>query len=141
MKHRRANHSRTLSPKFGLMGFLGFLGFVGIGTYQADRTVFPFSFFTFFGFFGFFFEGKMSGTLMDERYLQNRERAEAKAFRAGSAASFLILIASTWDWLFAANEAKLLFITIALSLVFAVTIIANEYLLYRYDHDELGEEE
>lgn len=43
----------------------------------------PFMFFIFFGFFGFFFEGKLSDTLKDELYLENRKNAELKAYRTG----------------------------------------------------------
>lgn len=42
----------------------------------ADRGSFPFAFFLFFGFFGFFFEGKMSHMLIDERYTENRAKAQ-----------------------------------------------------------------
>ena len=34
------------------------------------------AFFLFFGFFGFFFEGKMSHMLIDERYTENRAKAQ-----------------------------------------------------------------
>lgn len=53
-----ANRTRRLNPKLGLLGFFGFLGFIG-GAWTR---------FVFFGFFGFFYEGKMSNTLMDERF-------------------------------------------------------------------------
>lgn len=134
------NRTRKLNPKLGFLGFLGFAGFLGVLTYQTDKTIFPFVFFVFFGFFGFFFEGKMSNTLMDERFIENRRKAELKAYRVGQIVSFLVLIASLWQRLFPTNEAKLIFITISLSLTFALVIFLAEYLLYRYDHDNSGEE-
>lgn len=73
---RKTGRTRRLSPKFGLLGFLGFAGFAGFWSYGALGDLTPFAFFAFFGFFGFFFEGKMSNTLMDERYKENAVRAE-----------------------------------------------------------------
>ena len=70
-----ARTARAVNPRLGLLGLLGFLGFLGFWTYRTDGSIFPFGFFLFFGFFGFFFEGKLSGTLMDERYRENQLRA------------------------------------------------------------------
>ena len=56
---------------------LGFAGFLGFWTYRVDQTIFPFVFFVFFGFFGFFYEGKMSNTLIDERYKESKMRAQS----------------------------------------------------------------
>ena len=56
------------------------------------HQVYPFIFFLFFGFFGFFYEGKMSNTLMDERYVENKLRAELTAHRVMRAIVFLTLI-------------------------------------------------
>ena len=56
--------------------------------------------------------------------------------RIGFSIIVITLIASTWDWLFQTNDAKLLFITITLSFAFALTGVLAEYLLYRYDSKE-----
>ena len=69
-----ARFTRKLNPKLGLLGFLGFLGFGGFWTFSYDGSIFPFVFFLFFGFFGFYYEGKMSGTFMDERFRENAVR-------------------------------------------------------------------
>ena len=128
------NHkTRKLNPKFGFLGILGFAGFLGIWTYQIDREVFPFIFFAFFGFFGFFFEGKMSNTLMDERYAENKKNAQLHALRTGFSISAATLLVSSWGWLFRSNDAKLLFVTISLSFAYALVIFLSEYLLYRFD--------
>ncbi len=132
--------TRKLNPKLGYLGILGFMGFLGIWSYQASREVFPFIFFGFFGFFGFFFEGKMSDTLMDERYMENRKNAQLKAYRIGFSIMTMTLIASSWDWLFGSNDARLLFITILLSLAYGLVIFLSEYLLYRYDSNDFSEE-
>lgn len=128
--------TRKINPKLGFLGLLGFMGFVGIWTYTVQGVVFPFIFFIFFGFFGFFFEGKMANTLMDERYMENRTKAQLQAYRIGFSITAITLIASTWDWLFQTNDAKLLFITISLSFAFALVAFLAEYLLYRYDSKE-----
>lgn len=133
-------NSRRINPKLGFLGALGFLGFAGIWTYQVDKTIFPFIFFVFFGFFGFFFEGKISNTLMDERYIENKRRAEWKSYRIGMGLSFFSLIVSSWAWLFPNNEIKMIFLTISLSVIFALAVFLSEYLLYRYDYDDSNEE-
>lgn len=77
------NRTRKLNPKLGLLGVLGLAGLAGFYTYPVYGLYFPFGFFAFFGFFGFFFEGKMSNTLMDERFRDNAAKAELKAYRTG----------------------------------------------------------
>lgn len=131
----RTNRTRQLSPKFGALGFLGFLGFAGFWSYGTWGDATPFVFFVFFGFFGFFFEGKMSNTLMDERYKENTARAELKAYRTGFSIIFVLLIAAGQSSRFRAELiAPVLIAGIALTV--ALTMFLSEYLLYRYDHDD-----
>ena len=131
----KTGRTRRLSPKFGVLGFLGFLGFVGFWSYGTWGDATPFVFFGFFGFFGFFFEGKMSNTLMDERYKENAVRAELKALRIGfGIIFFLLLFAGQARRLTAELVAPILIAGIALTV--ALTMFLSEYLLYRYDHDD-----
>lgn len=130
-----SGRTRRLNPKFGLLGFLGFLGLAGFWSYGACGDASPFVFFSFFGFFGFFFEGKMSNTLMDERFRENAVRAELKAYRMGFAMIFFLLILMGQAGRFQAERiAPVLIIGIALTV--ALTMFLSEYLLYRYDHDD-----
>ena len=140
LKKSDNGRTRKLNPKLGFLGVLGFAGFLGIWSYQASNDVMPFIFFSFFGFFGFFFEGKMSNTLMDERYVENRMKAQLQAYRIGFSLTAITLIASSSGWLFHTNDGKLLFITISLSLSYAFVIFLAEYLLYRYDSKDDGGE-
>lgn len=136
-KEVEASHvTRKLNPKFALFGFFGFFGFLGFWTYSADRMVFPFVFFSFFGFFGFFFEGKMSNTLMDERYQENRMRAEAKANKIALGIITLTLFILGQGRFLGNLEYTLIAIIIIVSFSVALAIFLSEYLLYRYDHDE-----
>ncbi len=131
----KTGRTRRLSPKLGILGFCGFLGFAGFWTYGAMGDLTGFMFFAFFGFFGFFFEGKMSNTLMDERYKENAVRAELKALRIGfGIIFFLLLFAGQARRLTAELVAPILIAGIALTV--ALTIFLSEYLLYRYDHDD-----
>ena len=116
--------TRKLNPKLGLLGFAGFLGFSGFWTYSAFHAVSPFVFFAFFGFFGFFYEGRMSNTFMDERYEENRARAELTAHRTAISITFLSL---------GSLEYTLIALTILISLAIALDLFLSEYLLYRYD--------
>ena len=131
----KTGRTRRLSPKLGFLGFCGFLGFAGFWTYGALGDLSGFIFFAFFGFFGFFFEGKMSNTLMDERYKENAARAERKALRIGFGIIFFLLIfAGQAGRLTAELVAPILIAGIALAV--ALTIFLSEYLLYRYDYDD-----
>ncbi len=131
----KTGRTRRLSPKLGFLGFCGFLGFAGFWTYGALGDLSGFIFFAFFGFFGFFFEGKMSNTLMDERYKENAARAERKALRIGFGIIFFLLIFVGQAGRLAAElVAPILIAGIALAV--ALTIFLSEYLLYRYDHDD-----
>lgn len=134
----RTGRTRRVNPKFGLLGFLGFLGFAGFWTYGALGDLSGFVFFAFFGFFGFFFEGKMSNTLMDERFRENAVKAELKALRTGFAIIFFLLIlAGQADRFNTGLIAPVLIAGIALAV--ALTMFLSEYLLYRYDHEGAAE--
>lgn len=132
---RFSNRTRRLNPKLGLLGFFGFLGFAGIWSYQAMGDLSAFVFFAFFGFFGFFFEGKMSNTLMDERFQENAARAELKAYRTGFVLIFLLLILSGQAARFRAELLAPILIS-GIALAVALTLFLSEYLLYRYDYDD-----
>ena len=127
--------TRKLNPKLGLLGFAGFLGFSGFWTYSAFHAVSPFVFFAFFGFFGFFYEGRMSNTFMDERYEENRARAELTAHRTAISITFLSLLLLNLNAgaLLGSLEYTLIALTILISLAIALDMFLSEYLLYRYD--------
>ncbi|KAI4448423.1 hypothetical protein C823_002943 [Eubacterium plexicaudatum ASF492] len=129
--------TRKINPKLGCLGVLGFAGF---WTYPVDGTVFPFAFFLFFGFFGFYYEGKMSGTFMDERFRENIVRAKLKAYRITFGVMLAALIILCQGKLFGNLEYTLIAAIIILSLALGLGIFLSEYLLYRYDHDDQAEE-
>lgn len=136
--------ARKTDPRLGLLGFAGFLGFLGFWTYRLDGTVTPFAFFVFFGFFGLYYDGKMSGVLMDERYRENSARAQLKASRLSLSLIFLSLIVVGQGRLLGSLEYTLIAELIAVSLCIALYLFLGSYLLYRYDHDDKrddGEEE
>ena len=132
--------TRKVNPRLGWLGVLGFLGFAGFATYPVDGSVFPFAFFLFFGFFGFYYEGKMSGTFMDERFRENMVRARLKAYRISFRVMLIALIVLCQGKLFGNLEYTLIAAIITLSLALALGIFLSEYLLYRYDHDDQADE-
>lgn len=134
------NRTRKLNPKLGLLGVLGLAGLAGFYTYPVYGLYFPFGFFAFFGFFGFFFEGKMSNTLMDERFRENAAKAELKAYRTGFIIIFLLLVI-TGGYSGASSELALPILMTGIALTLALTLFLSEYLLYRYDHDAAAMEE
>lgn len=131
---KASNRTRKMNPKLGFLGFLGFFGFAGFWGYQALGDLSAFVFFAFFGFFGFFFEGKMSNTLMDERFTENAVKAELKAYRVGFIIIFLLLVLSSQAMRFRAGLLAPVLIS-GIALAVALTMFLSEYLLYRYDHD------
>lgn len=128
--------TRTLNPRLGLLGVFGFLGFAGFWTYTAFHQVYPFVFFLFFGFFGFFYEGRMSGTFMDERFRENAARAQLTAYKITFRILLVALIVLCQGRLFGSLEYTLIAAVIVLSLTLALGIFLPEYLLYHYDHDD-----
>ncbi len=126
----KTNRTRQLNPKLGLLGFLGFLGFFDF-----------FGYFIFFGFFGFFYEGKMSDTLMDERFRENRKKAQLMALKAAFGVIIIIFLFLSVGERFMSMELLFIVVRSLLALSIALAVFLSEYLLYRYDHDEYGNDE
>lgn len=139
-EQKNSPFTRTVNPKMGFFGFFGFFGFLGFWTYHVDKTIFPFIFFMFFGFFGFFFEGKMSNTYMDERYMENKMKAHMKANQTALTIIFLAVLILGQGRLMGNLEYTLIAVIIVVSLSIALEVFFYEYLLYRYDHAEQCEE-
>lgn len=135
-KYKAKSYSRTISPYWGLCGIFGFLGFGGFWTYYEFGEIFPFVFFIFFGFFGFFFEGKLSRTLEDELFQENRRKAQLEAYKIGFKLLFVVI------WLmgmgmFSRNvEWCAVFMLISVSLIYGLVLFLSNYLLYRLEKGE-----
>lgn len=93
------------------------MGFAGFFTYSADISVFPFSFFLFFG---YYYEGRMSGTFMDERFRENMVRARLKAYRISFSIMLVALIILCQGKFFGNLEYTLIAAIITLSLALAL---------------------
>ncbi len=139
-RREAADTARRVNPKLGLLGLLGFLGFAGFWSYPARGDVTPFVFFLFFGFFGFFYEGRMSGTFMDERFRENAVRAQLTAYKITFRITLIALVVLCQGRLFGSLEHTLIAAIIVLSLTLALGIFLPEYLLYCYDHGSQAEE-
>ena len=129
-------YSRTVSPHFGWLGFCGFLGFGGFWTYASFGKIFPFIFFVFFGFFGLFFEGKLSHTLEDELFQENRRRAELKAYRIGFVLLFVVIWLMGMGFLSRNVEWCAVFMLASMSFIWGLVLFLSNYLLYRYERME-----
>jgi len=134
----KATHTKKINPRFGLLGFMGFLGFLPM--YLNVTNVFHvptfFFFFGFFGFFGFHYEGKMSCTLIDERFIINKNRASSIA----SKVALWLVISVTSLALMAVNSiTAYAFSSIIIATIgFALALLAflEPYLLYRFENGE-----
>lgn len=80
----------------------------------------------------------MSHTLMDERYTENRAKAQLTA--AKTALSIILWRSFCWPQ-GRGGDAVLIALLIVLSLTLALYLFLSEYLLYRYDHDDLPAED
>ena len=89
-----------------------------------------------FGFFGFYYEGKMSGTLADEMFEEHRVKAQLKAYKVGMSLIFAILWLVGFGLFNRQLDYAAIYLTIGISLAYAVTLFLSEYLLYRYEHQE-----
>lgn len=136
----RTQTTRRINPKYGLFGFFGLFGFMGFWTYSVDKTIFPFAFFLFFGFFGFFYEGKLSGTFMDERFQENQMKAHMKANQIAITIIFLATLVLGQGMFLRNLEYTLIAFVIVVALALALEVFLSEYLLYRYDHDDQMDE-
>ncbi|MDE7271517.1 MAG: DUF3796 domain-containing protein [Lachnospiraceae bacterium] len=132
--NKKKRITRKINPKLGFLGIAGFLGFRGFWMYPDEKAVGMFLSFIFFGFFGFFFEGKMSDTFMDERYMENKRKAHLNADRAAVNIIFLALLVFGHGR-FMGFEYSMVAFVIVVSLAIALDLFLGEYLLYRYDHD------
>ena len=90
-------------------------------------------FFWFFGFFGFFYEGKLSNTLRDERFILNQQRACSAACQLGLS---LISLSAIFACYIDAPLLSRSFLMAVLGLSLAATSFLQPYLLYRYDQLE-----
>lgn len=132
--------TRKINPKLGFLGFFGFFGFLGFSTYSIDQSIYPFAFFVFFGFFGFFYEGKMSNTFIDERYKENKMKAQSVANKTSLSIIFLAILILGQGKLMDSLEYTLIAFVIVVALSLALEIFLSEYLLYHYDNDEQFDE-
>ena len=125
--------SLKLNPQLGFLGLFGFLGFPDLpGSWIR---------FTFFGFFGFFYEGKMSDTLVDERFQENKNKAQLMALKIAFAVNiFAVFFLSVGEY-FMSIEYLYRAVQILIALSIALVMFFSEYLLYRYDHDEYSTDE
>ena len=129
-------HTRKLYPKLGYLGFCGFLGFIGFWSYSEQHIIYPFIFFIFFGFFGFFYEGKLSDTLEDEMFIENKRKAEIKAYKIGFSLLFVIVSVVGAGFLSSNLEWCAIFMLISISIICALVIFLSNYLVYVYENKE-----
>ena len=134
MTKQKSQYTRTISSKLGILGILGFVGVAGFLPKILPTPTF-FFFFAFFGFFGFYYEGKMSHTLMDERFQANAYRAMAIANKF---ALTLILAAAILSMSVLRLEAydMLALLIAVLGLAFGLSTFLQQYLLYRFENEE-----
>lgn len=130
---KTSTHTRKTPPSLGLLGLLGFLGPI---LYIQTSDVTSLIFLAFFGFTGFYFEGKLSGTLKDERFKFNEYQATAVAGKVNSLGMVFILII-TVNYIFPKGvELAFTFLITCLSLLWGFHLFLQGFLLYYYENKE-----
>lgn len=130
------SYTRKIPPFLGVFGICGFLGFLGFWTYSEYGIISPFLFFALFGLFGLFFEGKLSHTLEDELFQQNKTRADLKSYKTGFVLLVIVVLLSRWRVFALHAEWCAIFLLISVSLIVALVLFQKNYLLYRYEKEE-----
>ena len=130
------SYTRKIPPFLGVFGICGFLGFLGFWTYSEYGITSPFLFFALFGLFGLFFEGKLSHTLEDELFQQNKTRADLKSYKTGFVLLVIVVPLSRWRIFSLHAEWCAIFLLISVSLIVALVLFQKNYLLYRYEKEE-----
>lgn len=136
----RRTHTPKLHPLLGLFGFLGLLGFMGFfpqgfAATKAVRVPFPLLYFGFFGFFGFYYSGKLSGTLIDERFEANENRASAIANRTALVIILFVSVFTTSIYLTDVDKLLRILIT-TISIAWGLAVFLGQYLLYHFETEE-----
>lgn len=80
----------------------------------------------------------MSHMLIDERHTENRVKAQLTAAKIALSIIFVAVILLAQG---CGGDAVLIALLIVLSLTLALYLFLSEYLLYRYDHDDLPAED
>lgn len=82
----------------------------------------------------------MSETFMDERFCENKAKAQLNAYKVSFTIIFIALLILCQGKLFGSLEYTLIAVIIVISLALAVGIFLSEFLLYHYDYDAYVDE-
>lgn len=124
------------------LGFLGFLGFAGfLKNFDGSQATTFYLFFAFFSFFGSYWEYKLQQEKEDERLIENRLRANSLSFRVSLLVIWIgaVLTNTVLPRFFTQMKSVQNRYSIALIFIgfgFAVGIILQSYLTYKYDTEE-----
>lgn len=78
----------------------------------------------------------MSNPLIDERYKENKMRAQSTANKTALSIIFFAILILEQGRLMGRLEYTLIALVIVIALSIALELFLSEYLLYHYDHDE-----
>lgn len=116
-----------------ILGFCGLLGMIGPIAYYYTKEPFMICFIAFIGFFGFFFENKIPDDRKNEKFLVNENKARIFSTRFALMAIIFCMIIS-----FNISNVKsaYTFLIGAISVIWGLVILVNQYLLYRFMKQE-----
>lgn len=139
-KNIQSNRFPYMNPKLGFLAILGFIGIIGLLPAPYGDPYFLF-FFTLFGFVGFYFYGKISNTLMDERFIEDKKNAEYTAMKISFSILYIGVILSARLPLVRNNNTTLIsYFYLLSSIAFGLYFFLSPYLLYRSDQKGLEDE-
>jgi len=139
----KPTHTSRVRPALGILGLLGFLGLFGFMpmTYNGETATYPTFFFGFgfFGWAGLYYQGKMSGTFIDERFKFNKTRALSLAYKSGFVLLFTacVLVKTAINGgLLSIDQTAIAILIAAARLSLALLLFLEPYLLYKYENEE-----
>lgn len=141
-KYKLGERTPKVNNKLWLLGFGGFLGFlplmIDLTLHLETQFASPYNvlFFGFFAHFTYYYQNKFSEILVDERFLFNAVKAEAKAYRI---AFFAIIVSLILAAPRVSGNVLSIFLLTMIALSYAAAEILKAYYLYKYDIAECGE--
>lgn len=130
-------YTENVKASSALLGLLGLLGFSGIPVFMYSGMTFPFLFFGFFGFFGLLYRSKMSNILIDERYVENRNKAMNKAIKfVRIMLVLLVVVIGALESHLDEKAYMLIVVEVFISIIYAGFNFLVEYYTYKLDSDE-----
>lgn len=138
-KYKLGEYTPKVPDKLWFLGFFGLIGFVPMIIDLTLNLEIKFSspynavYFVFFSGFSYYFQNKFSDVLVDERFLFNAVKSEAKAYQVAYTIIIFALIIAVPRF---SNTTLNVFLLTTIAISYATAEILKSYFQYKYDIEE-----